>query len=244
MKKTLLVITLCFTALVMTGCMHTVKVTVDTPFGEIRKPTDRLCIGEEEVEREGKVGRKVLTVIAYDDQGNQFRPGEPIKLTQEQEEALAVGDSEEVTVGDKRFSVRRENIDYPPEDKIVLVGTSDKSPPCEKSAKDDRTFPALIDETGLEIYPGEKQDGPNDYVDEPTTAVLVIKIAGSEETASQAIKDDLEDIGAKDIRRTDGADGAGYKIRIAATLEEKKIDVLLMSSENGSFAVYSVTKEE
>lgn len=55
---------------------------------------------------------------------------------------------------------------------------------------------------------------------------------------------DLEDIGAKDVRRIDGTDGAGFKTRIEATLKEIKIDVLLISSETGTFAVYSATKEE
>lgn len=231
-------------ALVMTGCMHTVKVIVDTPFDEVRKPTDRLCAGEEEVEREGKVGKQDLRVVAYDEEGNEIRPGEPLELTKEQEEALALRESREVTAGDKRFVVETAMKTTPPIDKIILVGTSEKSPPCEKSAKDNRTFPALINEAGLEIYPGEKQDGPNDYVDEPTMAVLIIKIEGSEETAFQAIKDDLEATGATNIRRTDGAKGAGYKIRIEAALKEKMIAVLLISSETGTFAVYNVTKEE
>ncbi len=244
MKKTLLAITLLLTALMLTGCMHTLKVSVATPFGEIRKPTDTLCVGEEEVEREGKVGREDLRVVAYDENGDQIRPGEPFELTREEEEALALRKSPEVTAGGRRFVVEPLVTSAPPVDKIILVGTSEKSPPCEKSAKDNRTFPALINETGLVIYPGEKQDGPNDYVDEPAAAVLIIRIEGSTETAFQAIKDDLEDIGANDIQRTDGADGAGYNIRIEATLKEKKINVLFMNNEAGTFVVYNITKEE
>lgn len=232
---------LSLTALVITGCTEGLEVQVDTPIIEIRKPTDKLCVGEEEVEFEGWAGRESLWVIAYDDKGDRIHSWHPSELTGKQKEALR--ESGEVVVGDKRFIVEEVEMTEAFEERVILVGTNESSPPCEQQA-DDRTFPALINEMGLAVYPGEKQDGPNDYVDEPTTALLIIKIEGSEETAAQAIKDDLKDIEAKDIQLTDGADEVGYKIGIEATLEEKKIQVLLISSEAGTFAVYNITKPQ
>ena len=230
--------------LLITGCTHTVRVSVRLPFDEIMKPTDELCVGEEDIGQKGKVGTIVLDLIVYDKNDNQIDFKEE-DLTDEQEEALAsLKGSRDVSVGDLRFHVDQFGLKTPPEDKIILVGTSNESPPCEKRAKDDRTFPALINETGLEIYPGDKQTGPNDFIDEPATAVLIIKIQDSEETAYQAIKDQLKDIGATDIKRVDGSKGDGYSTKIEATVEDKKVDILVVSNETGTFVIYTIFKEE
>jgi len=252
LNKIAFVVTLLLVALLMTscfGCDGRVDLFVDVPFEVIRRPTDKLCIGEEKIEHKGKDGEKDIRVVVYDNNDSTQFNFIASDLTRKQEEALALkGDSEFVTVGDIRFRVIRERTIREPENEIILVGTSNESPPCDNKVdhkvKDDRTFPALINEIGLEVYQGEKQTGPNDFIDEPTTAILVIKIEDSEEAAYQAIKDHLKDVGATDIQRIDGSEEAGYKIKIESTLKDKKIDVLLLRDDTGIFAVYSVFKEE
>ena len=57
MKKILIMVIMLVATLLITGCTHTVRVSVRLPFEEIRKPTDKLCVGEEEIGNEGKVVR-------------------------------------------------------------------------------------------------------------------------------------------------------------------------------------------